>query len=77
MPATSADNYVDVDGETDCDLADLNAAHKLMGRIKMKRNFTELQKPRRRAGDVVPTSMRDVVSSLLERGSPFFAGETS
>lgn len=66
-PATSPGNYVDVDGEAERDLADLNAAKEPLGHTILKTKLTELQEACRRVEDAVSSSMIDVVDFAFWR----------
>lgn len=64
-----------MDGETDCDLANLYVADEPLECIGLKSRFTELQKACRSADVAVPSSMIDVADFVLGQFLAFIAGD--
>lgn len=68
-PDTVPHKYVDVNGETNWNLANLNAAHELLQETVLNTADTELQAACRRASVAFPTSIIEVVYFSVGRVS--------
>lgn len=76
-PAASPEYYVDMDGEADWDLVNLNAADEQFAYISLKAKFTELQEACGRAEVVDRLSTMNVVDFALGRTSAPVAGDAN
>lgn len=77
LPAASTDYFVDVDGETDWDLTNMNAADERCKHTVLMTKFTVLEEAFRCSDVTVPFSMTDVVDLALGCVSAPGAGDVS